>query len=231
MCSSRLCPCGEGFREYKRTALGLTLPTQPNLSPHNLAPHLNVLPLYPNIFFHRETMTFDGETIIDLLDELDLDIQGFEDTPKGSLLFPLGCKNTFSFPACSTKLFSVYDRSEASTSALVVAPAQEDFPPFELLEEIELSPRKWVAAGPSVWDDMPQPTATRSCKDAPPCRDLRGLAINVPPRTPSRSASRPLPKENMPSPTDRSFARLRDRGSSCTLSFPTRPQPQLMSPQ
>ncbi|KAJ7695035.1 hypothetical protein B0H17DRAFT_1198745 [Mycena rosella] len=144
--------------------------------------------------------------IIDLLDDLDLDIQGFEDaspTPSGSLLFPFG----------------FYGDSEASTSAVDVASPDGEFesPTFEfeeLLEEIELGPRMWVAAAPPIWESVPERVAV---PDTPLCRTFRSLTIDVPPRTSSRTLSRSSPKENVPSPTERAFARLRDRGSSLAL--------------
>ncbi|KAJ7132165.1 hypothetical protein C8R44DRAFT_871153 [Mycena epipterygia] len=150
-------------------------------------------------------MSFDTATIIDLLDELDLDIQGFEDAlPEGNLLLSPDS----------------FERAHASTSTLGVALTDnEELPTFDLLEEIELGPRKWVAAGPPMWDSILRPIAAAqsALKDAPPCRTFQGLTVDVPPRTPSRSSFRPLSKENLPSPTERSFARLRDRGSSLAL--------------
>ncbi|KAJ6581156.1 hypothetical protein B0H19DRAFT_1251395 [Mycena capillaripes] len=150
-------------------------------------------------------MTCDIMTIIDLLDELDLDIVGFGDAPsEPSLFFPMGLYHP-----------------EASTSALDEASTDDDdLPTFELLEEIELGPRTWVAAAPPIWDDFPEPKAARPTEDQPLRRVFQTLTIDVPPRSPTRSSSRLLPKENLASPTsptERAFARLRDRGSSLAL--------------
>lgn len=165
-------------------------------------------------------MSFDTTTIIDLLDELDLDIQGFENAlPAGTLLLSPDCKQLSSLGMRSSDCIPAFEHAHASTSALGVALTDDDeLPTFDLLEEIELGPRKWVAAGPPVWDSIPRPMAAAqsALKDAPLCRTFPGLIVDVPPRTPSRSSFRPLPKENLPSPTERSFARLRDRGSSRT---------------
>ncbi|KAJ6530889.1 hypothetical protein B0H10DRAFT_2248061 [Mycena sp. CBHHK59/15] len=150
-------------------------------------------------------MTLDN--IIDLLDGLDLDIRGFEDSQsESSLLFPLAFSDA------------------ASTSTLPVDVAFDEdeleYHSFELLEEIPLGPRKWVAAGPPAWDTLPalSSIATHSNKGVSLCGGFQGLMIDVAPCSPSRSASRPLPKENLPSPspTERSFARLRDRSSNRT---------------
>ncbi|KAF7356917.1 hypothetical protein MVEN_01027600 [Mycena venus] len=144
-------------------------------------------------------MSYEIAMIIDLLDELDLDILGFEDALESSLLFSVEA----SYP-------------EASTSTLHVASTDDELPPFELLDEIPLGPRKWIAAGPPVWDQVLVPAEDRQ----PLGRTSKNLTIQVPPRSPSRATSRPLPKENLPSPitpTERAFARLRARGSSLAL--------------
>lgn len=149
-------------------------------------------------------MNSDAMTIIDLLDDLDLDIQGFEDlAPKGdSLLFPFG----------------LYSLSEASTSALNVAWTDPEPTTFELLDEVALDPPVWVAAGAPIWDNIPQPIQDYTeDPHTPRCQTFRSLTIEVPPRSPSRTLSRPSPKENLSSPTERAFARLRDRGSSLAL--------------
>jgi hypothetical protein len=173
--------------------------------------------------FEPVAMSFDAVTIIDLLDGLDLDIQGFEDaSPGGSFLFPLDGKQRHSFCAPPTQLSPVNDPAEAPTPLDVAS----DDEPFELLADIELGPRTWVAAGPPpIWKRIPQPIAVPSfnaTKDTPRCLVFESLAIEVPPRSPSRlMPSRPLPKENLASPTERTFARLRDRGSSRMSLFLT----------
>ncbi|KAJ7636126.1 hypothetical protein DFH06DRAFT_1220049, partial [Mycena polygramma] len=144
-------------------------------------------------------MSYDTMTIIDLLDELDLDIQGFADAP---------------YDSEPTLLFAPFLYPEASTSTLDVASTME-------------LPRKWVAAGPPIWDCLPEPSAAHHSEDRATRRALQPLSIDVPPRSPSRATSPRLPKENLISPTARSFAkgsptdskfsRLRVRGSNLAL--------------
>jgi hypothetical protein len=103
-----------------------------------------------------------------------------------------------------------------------VAPTDDELPIFELLEEIELGPRKWLAAGPPIWDSAPQPIATHLTEDQPPRWTFKTLTIDIPPCSPSRATFRSLPKENLASPTERAFARLRARGSSRELVLSAR---------
>jgi len=128
-------------------------------------------------------------TAIDFLDALDLDLHGFEDAlPDSSILF---------FPV------HVDESQFASTSAS----PKEMFRFDDLME-----PRKWLAARPPVWDSV----ATHST-DASPCESLPGLTIRVFPPSPTRLFAKENVPSPSPSPTERSFARLRDLGSSYAL--------------
>ncbi|KAJ7777443.1 hypothetical protein B0H16DRAFT_958387 [Mycena metata] len=194
------------LQKYKETGGVLYfLPPQPATS---------CLPLTPETSpTKRLSMSYDNATIIDLLDDLDLDIRGFQDaTPEASLLFPLD----FSNPEASTSTVCEYVASTGDDDD----DDDEFSPTFELLEEIELDPRQWCAAGPPVWDTLPVPLLIVDATEDRLLKGVKGLTIEVPPLSPSRAGSRPLPKENLASPTspiEGKFARLRDRGSSLAL--------------
>ncbi|KAF8196809.1 hypothetical protein K438DRAFT_1967812 [Mycena galopus ATCC 62051] len=135
-------------------------------------------------------MSYNDAIIIDLLDELDLDIQGFQDARSE----PSGL------------LFSCEGYDQPSTSA---AEADVEFQRFEPLDELYMSPRKWVAAGPPLFDDVPIPVEEHQLG-----RVFQTLTIHVPPRSLSRPPSRCV---SPTTPTERAFARLRARGSNLAL--------------
>ncbi|KAF7370902.1 hypothetical protein MSAN_00724100 [Mycena sanguinolenta] len=80
-------------------------------------------------------MSFNDPIIIDLLDELDLDIQGFTEV--------------------QSELSSLFFTTE------VYHPLPSAFTevdePFVPIDEVYMSPRKWVTAGPPPYDDVREP--------------------------------------------------------------------------
>jgi len=99
-------------------------------------------------------------------------------------------------------LFYVDEYQYASTSA---AFPEEIFHSDDLMK-----PRKWLAASPPPWNNL----ATHI---PPPCESLPGLAGRVLLASPSRLSAKENVPSPSPSPTERSFSRLRHLSSSFTL--------------
>ncbi|KAJ7272541.1 hypothetical protein B0H12DRAFT_584305 [Mycena haematopus] len=142
-------------------------------------------------------MSYTDAMIVDLLGELDMDIQGFIEVQSEP----------------SSLLFATEVNSWPSTSA----EADVELQPFEPINEIYMSPRKWIAAGPPLYNNVPAPVEVQQVS-----RALQTLTVQVPPRSPSYTRFRRLPSPT--TPTECAFARLRATGSNLALRALSSPE-------